>query len=61
MKKRLQDLGLIENTAVECIGISAGREMHAYLIRGAVIAIRSADAHRVLVLRERMGGALQWD
>ncbi len=51
MRRRLLDLGLIENTAVECLGRSPGGDPSAYLIRGAVIAIRSEDAGNV-VLRE---------
>ena len=47
MRKRLQDLGLVENTAVECIGKAPGGELCAYLIRGAVIAIRAVDAKEV--------------
>ena len=50
MRQRLQDLGLIEETAVECIGKAPGGALCAYLIRGAVIAIRASDARFVRVL-----------
>lgn len=50
MRKRLQDLGLIENTVVECVGVAPGGELRAYLIRGAVIAIRGVDAKAVRML-----------
>ena len=61
MRCRLQDLGLIEETEVECVGVSPGGELSAYLIRGAVIAIRADDAKRILVLRRRCEGASRWD
>lgn len=46
---RLLDIGLIENTDVECIGTSPGGDPSAYLIRGAVIAIRSEDCSGILI------------
>ena len=50
MRQRLQDLGLVEGTEVECLGKAPGGELGAYLIRGAVIAIRAFDACLVRVL-----------
>ncbi len=49
MRRRLQDIGLIEGTGVECVLKSPGGDPKAYLIRGAVIALRSEDAENVLV------------
>ncbi|MDO4581592.1 MAG: FeoA family protein [Bacillota bacterium] len=49
MRRRLLDIGLIENTVVECLGRSPGGDPSAFLIRGAVIAIRAADGDGVLV------------
>lgn len=43
LRRRLMDIGLVENTSVECIGKSPMGDPAAYLIRGAVIAIRSCD------------------
>ncbi len=40
MKRRLIDLGLIEDTIVECVGKSPIGDPKAFLIRGAVIALR---------------------
>ena len=51
MRRRLLDIGLVEDTAVECLGRSPGGDPAAYLIRGAVIAIRREDSAGV-VLRE---------
>lgn len=49
IRRRLQDLGLIEGTHIECIGKSPSGDPSAYLIRGAVIALRSEDAKRIIV------------
>ena len=49
MRRRFLDIGLIENTELECIGRSPGGDPAAYLIRGAVIAIRSEDGSSVVV------------
>lgn len=49
MRRRLQDIGLIEGTLVECLGKSPLGDPTAFLIRGAVIALRSEDSGRVLV------------
>ncbi|MEA5060390.1 MAG: FeoA family protein [Candidatus Pelethousia sp.] len=49
MRRRLLDIGLIENTPVECLGRSPRGDPSAYLIRGAVIAIRSEDSATILL------------
>lgn len=49
MRRRLLDIGLIRNTEVECLGRSPGGDPSAFLIRGAVIAIRSEDCRNILV------------
>lgn len=49
MRRRLQDIGLIEGTEVECLQKSPGGDPIAYLIRGAVIALRSEDSSGILV------------
>ncbi len=49
MRRRLLDIGLIENTEVKCVGRSPTGGMAAYLIRGAVMAIRSEDAKEIIV------------
>ena len=49
LRRRLQDIGLIEGTLVECIGKSPSGDPNAYLIRGAVIAIRAINGKEVLV------------
>ncbi len=49
MRRRLLDIGLIKDTCIECIGRSPGGDPSAFLIRGAVIAIRSEDCKNILV------------
>lgn len=44
LQRRLLDLGLIPGTAVTCTAKSPAGDPAAYLIRGAVIALRSRDA-----------------
>ena len=52
MRRRLLDIGLVEGTRVECIGKSPSGDPSAYLIRGAVIAIRSEDCCDILIEKE---------
>lgn len=49
MRRRLQDIGLIEGTIVQCVGISPLKDPAAYLIRGAVIALRCEDAKKIVI------------
>jgi len=49
IKRRLLDIGLIEGTQVECVLKSIFKDPLAYLIRGAVIAIRKEDSKDILV------------
>ncbi len=50
MRRRLQDIGLIEGTEVECLHKSPAGDPVAYLIRGAVIALRSEDSGNILIV-----------
>ncbi len=54
MRRRLLDIGLVEGTEVECVGKSPCGDPRAYLIRGAVIALRAEDCGKIAVDR---GGA----
>lgn len=49
IRRRLQDIGLTQGTRVECIQTSPLGDPTAFLIRGAVIALRREDARHVLV------------
>lgn len=50
MRRRLQDIGLIEGTEVECLHKSPAGDPVAYLIRGAVIALRSEDSGNIRIV-----------
>ncbi|MBQ8004089.1 MAG: ferrous iron transport protein A [Oscillospiraceae bacterium] len=50
--KRLTDLGLITGTEVECVMKSPLGDPTAYLIRGALIALRHEDAKYILIERK---------
>lgn len=49
MRRRFQDLGLIPGTVIECLGKSPLGDPCAYLIRGAVIALRNSDAGTIAI------------
>ena len=49
MRRRLLDIGLTPGTLTRCVGRSPGGDPAAYLIRGAVIAIRDTDAALITV------------
>ena len=49
MRRRLIDIGLTENTRVKCVGRAPCGDPSAYMIRGAVIAIRRGDADKIIV------------
>ncbi|MBP3312190.1 MAG: ferrous iron transport protein A [Butyricicoccus sp.] len=50
IRQRLLDLGLIEGTHVQCLGRSPAGDPTAYLIRGAVIALRGSDSRGIEVI-----------
>lgn len=49
-RRRILDLGITEGTRVEPLFPSPSGNPVAYLIRGAVIALRAEDASRVMVV-----------
>ncbi|MCD2347152.1 FeoA family protein [Clostridium guangxiense] len=49
LRRRLLDLGLIDDTVVESLEKSPSGDPVAYLIRGAVIALRAEVASMILV------------
>lgn len=52
MRTRLLDLGLTAQTKVFCLGKSPMGDPSAYLIRGAVIAIRASDSQKIILETE---------
>jgi ferrous iron transport protein A len=49
IRRRMLDLGLINDTIVEALQKSPSGDPVAYFIRGAVIALRSEEASKILV------------
>ena len=49
IRRRLRDIGLVEGAEVECLMKSPLGDPVAYLIKGAVIALRREDAASVTV------------
>lgn len=49
IRRRLLDIGFIENTPIECLGRSPTGDPCAYMVRGAVIAIRREDSKNILI------------
>jgi ferrous iron transport protein A len=49
IRRRMLDLGLINNTIVEALRESPAGDPIAYEIRGAVIALRSEEASKIFV------------
>jgi len=49
IKRRLLDIGLTPGTVVESTLSNPGGNLIAYMIRGALIAIRDDDAKKILI------------
>lgn len=49
MRRRFIDIGLIEGSSIECVGVSPFGSPKAYLIKGAVIAIRKNDCADIFI------------
>lgn len=48
-RRRMLDLGLVKDTKVEALYKSPTGDPKAYYIRGAVIALRSEDAKKIII------------
>ena len=49
MRRRLQDIGLVRGAAVKRIGSSPLGDPSAYLIKGALVAIRNKEADCIML------------
>lgn len=49
LRRRLSDIGVVEGAIIKCVGRSPLGDPAAYVIRGAVIAIRDCDSRAVIV------------
>ena len=52
LRHHLLDMGLTEGAKATCLYESPAGDPKAYLIRGAVVALRSAEAKQVEIRRE---------
>lgn len=50
MRQRLQDIGIIPDTKIECLFSSAKDSIRAYRVRHSTIAIRREDAENIIVV-----------
>ncbi|HCC08220.1 MAG TPA: ferrous iron transport protein A [Clostridiales bacterium] len=48
-RRRMMDLGLIPDTKIEALQKSPSGDPTAYYIRGAVIALRSEEASKIII------------
>ena len=53
MRRRLQDIGIIKGARIKCIMHSLSGDPAAYLIKGAVIALRSEDSRQIFIYPEK--------
>ena len=51
IRRRLLDMGFVENTVVICVGKAPCGDPIAFCVRGAVIALRVADCQNILARR----------
>lgn len=51
MRRRLLDIGLVEQTTVECVGKAPSGDPIAFCVRGTVIALRIEDCRLIEVRR----------
>lgn len=49
LKQRLYDIGLVPGTKIKIVHQSPSGNPRAYLVRGAVIALRNCDAEKISV------------
>ena len=47
--RRLYDIGFIEGTDIECVGKSLFGGMTAFLVRGAVYALRTGECEKIFI------------
>lgn len=49
LKQRLYDIGLVPGTRIKVVHQSPSGNPRAYMVRGAVIALRNCDAENIFV------------
>lgn len=59
--QRLLDLGLTPHTPIRCIGRSPSGDPRAYLVRGAIIAIRTCDSDLIYMKLQSQTEVSPWN
>ena len=49
LRCRLLDMGLTPGARIECVGVSPGGDPRAFLVRGAVLALRREDCRSIIL------------
>lgn len=49
IRRRLMDIGFTKGTSVRCIGKSPLGDPTAFMVKGAVIALRAEDSSKILI------------
>lgn len=49
LRQRFCDIGIIPGTTIKCLFNAPASDPKAYLVRGAVIAIRNCDASNITI------------
>ncbi len=61
LRRRLLDMGFTAGTCVEKVGESPSSDPSAYLVKGAVIALRKKDSARIYLLNSGERWNEIWD
>ena len=61
LRRRLLDMGFVRGATVEKLGESPCGDPSAYLVRGAVVAVRHRDGEKILLEKMMGEGKLLWD
>lgn len=56
LSERLRDLGIVSGTEISCLHRAPMGDPTAYMVRGAVIALRRTDGKEILAKFEGAGG-----
>ncbi len=49
IRRRLMDIGFTRGTSVRCVGKSPLGDPTAFMVKGAVIALRAEDSSKILI------------
>lgn len=55
LRRRLQDMGIINGSRIECVGESPFKNPRAYFVRGTCVALRNSDAAKIRIIKTENG------